>query len=121
LSATTHLPKVLSWRLQAAIARAGDPHLIALVSALIKTRHIYTQHETGHAYDANRERALLLKANFLADYTALSIRLKRPPRVLLKFGANHLYRGFDTTNLADLGNFVTEFADGLGSTSPFWV
>ena len=104
-------------RLQAAVAGAGDPHLIALMSALVKTRHIYTEHETGHAYDANRERALLLKANFLANYTALSARLARPPRVLLKFGANHLYRGFDTTNLADLGNFVTEFADGLGSQS----
>jgi hypothetical protein len=104
-------------RLQAALARAGNPRLIALGSALVKTRHIYVQHETGHAYEANRERALLLKANFLADYRALSAQLKRPPRVLLKFGANHVYRGFDTTNLADLGNFVSEFADGLGSTS----
>ncbi len=104
-------------RLHAAVVRGGGPHLITLVSALLKTRHIYTQHETGHAYEANRERALLLKANFLTDYNALSAHLKRPPRVLLKFGANHLYRGFDTTNLADLGNFVTEFADGLGTTS----
>jgi hypothetical protein len=37
--------------------------------------------------------------------------------VLLKFGGNHLFKGFDETNLNDLGNFVTEFADGLGSSS----
>jgi hypothetical protein len=37
--------------------------------------------------------------------------------VLLKFGANHLFKGINETELNDLGNFVTELADGLGSTS----
>jgi hypothetical protein len=60
---------------------------------------------------------LLLKHNFLAQFQQLAATTGKPPRVLLKFGENHLYKGFDETDLNDLGNFVTEFADGLGSTS----
>jgi hypothetical protein len=71
----------------------------------------------GHAYEANRERALLLKHNFLTDYQQLAKSAGHPPRILLKFGANHLYKGIDMVNLGDLGNFLSEFTDGQGSSS----
>jgi len=103
--------------LQSAVERTENRRAQELTAALIKTHHIYTFHESGHGYEANRERALLLKHNFLADYQQLSNTTRRPPRVLLKFGGNHLFKGFDETNLNDLGNFVTEFADCLGSSS----
>jgi len=104
-------------RLQSAVKRSGNRRAQRMAAALVKTQHIYSFHEGGHRYDANRERALLLKQNFLADYRQLLQGTGRPPRVLLKFGANHLFRGFNETDLNDLGNFITEFADGLGSTS----
>jgi hypothetical protein len=103
--------------LQAAVERTGNRRALELTAMLIKTHHIYSVHESGHSYDANRERALLLKHNFLAEYQQLAATTGKPPRVLLKFGENHLYKGFDETDLNDLGNFVTEFADGMGSTS----
>jgi hypothetical protein len=103
--------------LQSAVERTENRRAQELTAALVKTHHIYTFHESGHSYEANRERALLLKHNFLTDYQQLSNTTQRPPRVLLKFGGNHLFKGFDQTNLNDLGNFVTEFADGLGSSS----
>lgn len=103
--------------LQSAVERTGNRRAQELTEALIKTQHIYSFHESGHSYEANRERALLLKHNFLADYQQLSKTTGRPPRVLLKFGGNHLFKGFDETDLNDLGNFITEFADGLGSSS----
>jgi hypothetical protein len=99
------------------LAKTGNRHAEDLVDALVKTQTIYLAHEGGHAYDANRERALLLKQNFVADYRRLAAASAHPPRVLLKFGENHLFRGFDPGNLADLGNFVTEFADGMNSRS----
>jgi erythromycin esterase-like protein len=102
--------------LQSSVARGGNLHAQELTAALIKTQHIYNLHEAGHPYDANRERALLLKHNFNANYQQLAKTDERP-RVLLKFGNNHLYKGFDESNLNDLGNFVTEFADGIGSVS----
>jgi hypothetical protein len=104
-------------KLQSELERTGNRRGLELAAALIKTRHIYGTHESGDRYDANRERALLMKRNFLAEYQRLSTTTGKPPRVLLKFGANHLFKGFDETDLNDLGNFVTEFADGLGSTS----
>jgi hypothetical protein len=103
--------------LQAALTSESNVHAQELAAALVKTQHIYSSHESGHRYEANRERALLLKHNFLTDYDRLSKSNGRSPRVLLKFGGNHLYKGFDETELNDLGNFVTEFADGLGSNS----
>jgi hypothetical protein len=103
--------------LQSAVQRIGNQRALELTAALIETHHIYSVHESGHGYDANRERALLLKRNFLGEYQKLAAATGKPPRVLLKFGENHLYKGFDETDLNDLGNFVTEFADGLGSTS----
>lgn len=103
--------------LQFAVQHTENRHVQELTTALIKTQHIYTLHENGHSYEANRERALLLKHNFLADYQQLEKTTGRPSRVLLKFGGNHLFKGFDEADLNDLGNFVTEFADGLGSSS----
>ena len=103
--------------LQFAVERAQNRRAKELTAALIKTQHIYSFHESGYSYEANRERAVLLKHNFLADYEQLSKTTGRPPRVLLKFGGNHLFKGFDETDLNDLGNFITEFADGLGSSS----
>jgi hypothetical protein len=104
-------------RLEFTLAHTGNLRAKDLTAALIKTQHIYSLHESGHRYEANRERALLLKHNFISDYQRLSKTNGRPPRILLKFGGNHLYKGFDETELNDLGNFLTEFADGLGSTS----
>ena len=102
--------------LQNALVRGGNRREQQLIAALIKTQHIYREHEGGHRYEANRERSLLLKHNFITDYQQPS-KAKPHPRVLLKFGGNHLYKGFDESNLNDLGNFVSEVADGLGSSS----
>lgn len=101
-------------QLQSAAANEPGAPARALIEELIKSQHIYRLHLDGRSYEGNCERATLLKQNFLSNYRQLSETIGRPPRVLLKFGANHLYRGFDTTHLLNLGNFVTEFADGLG-------
>jgi hypothetical protein len=104
-------------RLKTAVERTKNRRAQELTAALIKTAQVYSLHEGGHAYDANRERAQLLKHNFLEDYQQFRSATGKPPRVLLKFGTNHLFKGFDETNINDLGNFVAEFADGLGVTS----
>jgi len=103
--------------LQSAVERTANRRAQELTATLMKTHHIYSLHESGHAYEANRERSLLMKHNFLANYQELSKSTGRPVRVLLKFGGNHLFKGFNETDLNDLGNFVAEFADGLAGTS----
>ena len=57
-----------------------------------------------------------MKRNFLAGYEAASGQSK-PPRVLLKFGDWHMYKGINPLHERDLGNFVAEFADGRNARS----
>ncbi|MFZ0806717.1 MAG: hypothetical protein WAN03_11065, partial [Candidatus Sulfotelmatobacter sp.] len=33
-----------------------------------------------------------------------------PPKVLFRFGRNHLHRGYDARGISTLGNFIAEFA-----------
>lgn len=66
--------------------------------------------------DSNGKRARLLKRNLLANISAAPASGVKP-RVLLKFGDWHLYKGFNPLHQLDLGNFVAELADGQGSRS----
>ena len=49
----------------------------------------------GSGYDSNRERALLMKSNFVTDYKQAAQADGAPPKVLLKFGAWHMYKGIN--------------------------
>jgi hypothetical protein len=50
----------------------------------------------------------LMKAYFIKRYSSLFA--KDSERVLVRFGRNHLHKGFDDRGLSTLGNFITEFA-----------
>ena len=99
----------------AALDKDGTPATRAAFRELTESREIYLG-QGDKPSDSNAQRARLLKRNFLADYQAASGPGK-PPRVLLKFGDWHLYKGFNPLHQRDLGNFVAEFADGRNSTS----
>jgi hypothetical protein len=95
----------------------GNPTSQALIDALIKSRNIYQKNMNGSGYDSNRERALLMKANFANDYKQATQAEGAAPKVLFKFGAWHMYKGMNPLRNNDMGNFVTELADGQGATS----
>ena len=40
-----------------------------------------------------------------------------PPKVLLKFGAYHIYRGWNPVHGSGIGNYVAELAEGKGAQS----
>jgi hypothetical protein len=57
---------------------------------------------------------LLMKTQFLAHF-----RKAGPDgggKVLLRFGRNHLHRGYDARGISTLGNFVAEFAISRGES-----
>jgi hypothetical protein len=59
---------------------------------------------------AQNERELLMKQQFLAH-------LQQPApgsKVMLRFGRNHLHRGYDARGISTLGNFVAEYAIARG-------
>lgn len=53
-----------------------------------------------------------MKTQFLAH-----LRDHAPAKILLRFGRNHLHRGYDARGISTLGNFISEFAISRGETS----
>lgn len=58
---------------------------------------------------AQNERELLMKEQFLA-HVRQTAKAGTRSKVLLRFGRNHLHRGYDARGISTLGNFVAEFA-----------
>lgn len=99
--------------LRASLAQDGDARSQALVAGLIATRDIYANCCNAFAAQSNRDRAILMKQTLAADLNAAGA-YARPPKIFFKFGGEHLYRGVNPLYNLDLGNYVTEIADGLG-------
>jgi hypothetical protein len=62
--------------------------------------------------NAQRERELLLKTQFLEHLR--NAGTDGAGKVFLRFGRNHLHRGYDARGISTLGNFVAEFAISRG-------
>jgi hypothetical protein len=63
---------------------------------------------------AQDERERLMKEQFLEHFRHHSTPAT-PSKVLLRFGRNHLHRGYDARGISTLGNFIAEFAVAQGS------
>jgi hypothetical protein len=99
-------------RMRQGLRAAGDTALLELVDDMILSRRIYAPFigQPGlSAYAANRAREDLMKKNFLARYAAAG-----RPKVLFKFGSNHMVRGLSPTHVPSLGNFVADLAFAEG-------
>lgn len=68
---------------------------------------------TGYASGLEREQQM--KQLFLRQYRAAEAQGERNPKVLLKLGSWHVFRGLGPSRLQTLGNFVTEFATANGT------
>lgn len=62
-------------------------------------------------YEASEARELLMKELFLGHS-----RQNPGGKVLLRFGRNHLHRGYDARGISTLGNFVSEWALAQGQS-----
>ncbi len=94
----------------AAIAKDGTAATRAAFHELTESREIYLG-QGDKPSESNAQRARLMKKNFLDGFREASAH-DNHPRVLLKFGDWHLYKGFNPLHQRDLGNFVAEFAEG---------
>lgn len=95
-------------RVRQGLSATEDAALLALTDDMILSRRIYAPFigQPGlSAYAANRTREDLMKKNFLARYAATG-----RPKVLFKFGSNHMVRGLSPTHVPSLGNFVADLA-----------
>jgi hypothetical protein len=100
---------------ESAIRIDGTPATREIFAQLAASHSLYLEH-TKDFRTSNGRRATLLKQNFLKDYQTVK-KSSSQPRVLMKFGDTHLYRGFNELHELNLGNFVAELADVSGTRS----
>lgn len=87
-----------------------------LVADMIISNRIYAPFTSrgGSVLEANTIRENYMKAQFQRQFEAAERASGKPPRVFLKFGANHAMRGFSTTDVPALGNFIAEWGLSKG-------
>jgi len=101
--------------LEAALAVDGTSESRAILREFAESRRIYRLN-LARSPDSNAARASLLKQHFLDHYRALQ-QTTAAPRILLKFGDNHMWKGFNDLHQLDLGDFVAELASVEHTTS----
>ncbi len=89
----------------------------AILHELTVSREIYQKYTRGENYASNLQRSELMRRHFVEWYRAAVARGERAPRIVFKFGGNHMIRGPSLTDTYELGTFVPEFALASGSHS----
>jgi len=76
---------------------------VSLRGSLVRSLEIETDRLTGAALQASIRREGVMKDLFYQYWLATG-----KPKVFLRFGRNHLHRGYDRRGVSTLGNFVAE-------------
>lgn len=103
--------------LSIALRKEGNTTSQALFDSLLESRQIYQKNMNGQSAASNRQRSLLMKHNFVANYQQTTFSGTQAPKILFKFGAWHMFKGINPLLNNDLGNYLAEVADGQGATS----
>ncbi|HVT38699.1 MAG TPA: hypothetical protein VHE78_06635 [Gemmatimonadaceae bacterium] len=104
-------------RLVAAGRETPGAEAAFLTRALVVSDRIYRNYREHNNYENGYEREQYMKERFLDEYRRALSADQAPPRVVLKFGHWHVFRGEGPSNLQTLGNFVSEFATANDSRS----
>ena len=96
------------------VSGAGRVNDAALVASLLDSREIYALNARS-GFESNLTRAALMKRYYVAQLPP--DRRSVPSPTLFKFGALHVMKGFNTLNSREIGNYIAEVADGLGTPS----
>ncbi len=94
----------------------GQPLALDLIREMEESIHIYQLWFTGGGYESNCLRAEMMKRHF-TNYYDVAKSDGQVPKIMFKFGANHIYRGSNGLNVFDIGNFVSELASREGTHS----
>lgn len=90
------------------LAGGGEASLAQMINDMILSAGIYAPFvgkDGISVYQANLQREQLMKSTFMHRY-----QNNGRPKVVFKFGANHLTRGLSPVNVPSLSSFVHEFA-----------
>jgi hypothetical protein len=96
----------------AALAKDGSPEAQQLFASLLESRAIYLGQAGPDPYASNRRRAKLMKRTLLEYISAAAKADNAFPKVMVKLGAWHLYRGLNPLGSSEVGNMIGEAAEG---------
>jgi len=94
----------------------AEPKNLKLIEELEESIYIYQLFFKREGYESNRLRAEMMKRHFW-EYYSKAKQKDNQPKVMFKFGANHIYRGLNALNVSDIGSFVSELASQEGTSS----
>jgi len=98
------------------LAKQSNPEAQQIFASLLASSEIYLKNKAD-SYNSNRQRALLMKQNFVAPFSRAMQPGSTPPKVLFKFGDMHMFRGMNPLHSSELGNLAGEFAEAYGLKS----
>ena len=99
----------------ALLQKDGSVEARSLFASLVESHEI--NRTSPAVYGNARRRERLMKTLFAANYARAARTAAAPPKILLKFGAYHVYRGLNPVHGSGIGNYVAEFAEGQGAQS----
>jgi len=88
-----------------------------IIENLVVSDRIYRYYRERRSYENGYEREEFMKQRFMDEYRRAETADRTAPKVILKFGHWHLYRGVGPSHLQTLGNFVSELARVNGGQS----
>jgi hypothetical protein len=91
-----------------------DPESALTLDVIEQTLAINQLFVTGRNWESNERRAQLNRAQLLRHWNE-ALATGEAPRVLFKFGASHMLRGRNMTEVFDVGNLAAEMAAAEGS------
>ena len=94
----------------------GQPQNLKLIEALEESIYIYQLWFQREGYKSNQLRAEMMKRYFWDYYSKAKVE-DDPPKIMFKFGSNHMYRGANALNVFDIGNFISEMASQMNTES----
>jgi hypothetical protein len=99
----------------AVLQKDGSAEARSLFASLVESHEINRTSPAEYGNARRRER--LMKTLFAANYARAVGTAATPPKVLLKFGAYHVYKGLNPVHGSGIGNYVAEFAEAQGAQS----
>jgi hypothetical protein len=104
-------------RLRAALDPAPGSRADRVIETMQQTSFINRLFMTGKNWESNHVRATWMKRSMARHLDAARAAGEAEPRVLVKLGANHTYRGLNQTRQYDVGTMLAQVAEAEGSRS----
>jgi len=104
-------------RLREALHPPAGSRADRIIETMKETAAINRMFMSGRNWDSNHRRSQWMKRSMTRHLDAARADGETGPRVMVKLGANHLYRGLNQTRQYDIGAMLAQLAEAEGGRS----